>query len=184
MKPFRALVFAVSMLASSASFADFWHGMEAYNTNKFGVAMAEFLPLAERGSPEAQLMVALLHRHGKGVPVNHQIANAWYRKSASGGNATAQWSLGGADAHGAGLPRDLVLAHFLYHLGKEGGDSDAATEFPDMARRMTRQQIAESDALYAEWKVGMPIPTNSISGRITSSETNSGSSGPTRARSR
>ena len=153
------------MFASGAAFADFWDGMDAYNAGKFTEALSEFQPLADRGKAEAQLMVALLHHYGKGIPVNMAAANAWYRKSATGGNATAQWSLGLAYAHARGLPKDVVLAHFLYHLGKDGGDEDADYNYSDIAKKMTAEQIAESETLYKLWKVGKPIPEASQTGR-------------------
>ena len=47
---------------------------EAYRRADYPMALKFVLPLAEQGNPQSQMWLGVLHRFGKGVPRDAQIA--------------------------------------------------------------------------------------------------------------
>ncbi|MCS5594776.1 MAG: sel1 repeat family protein, partial [Porticoccaceae bacterium] len=85
----------------------------------------EILELAQKGDADAQYNLALMYRHGKGVPENDAEAVRWYRKAAEQGYAKAQNNLAWMYANGKGVPRDETEAARWYRKSAEQGDADA-----------------------------------------------------------
>jgi TPR repeat protein len=110
---------------------------------------------AEAGYARAQGSLAERYFAGEGVPVDKAEAVNWWRKAADQGDTPAQHNLGIAYEGGAGVPENLVTAYMWYRLaasvpGAENQkDSEAACK--RVARRMTKEQIAEGDRLAADW---------------------------------
>ena len=94
-------------LLSLPVLADFKAGLAAYDRGDFKTALREWLPVAERGDPNAQFNVGLLYAGGKGVPQDHKKAADWYRKAAEQGVGAAQYNLGVMYANGDGVSRDV-----------------------------------------------------------------------------
>jgi TPR repeat protein len=65
---------------------------------------------AERGDPNAQMMLGTLYASGKGASRDPKEAAAWYRKAADAGNASAQMLLGTCYAYGNGVQKDATKA--------------------------------------------------------------------------
>ena len=111
---------------------------------------------AEQGSDIAQYLLGLMYSRGQGVPQDDQEAVKWYRKAAEQGLAIAQDFLGTMYMDGLGIPQDDVLAHMWLNLAASkfsGEDRDNVGEQRDsLAKKMSREEIAEAQRLAREWK--------------------------------
>lgn len=79
------------------------------------------LRLAFAGNARAQNAVGNLYNLGLGVESNHELANTWYRKSATTGFPLAQVALAWNLQHGIGGRQDLALAFDSYRKAAEQG---------------------------------------------------------------
>ena len=77
------------VLACSRQPQDLKRGMEAFQRQDYGAAMALWQPLAEKGVAQAQVSLAEMFARGDGVPRNMAEAAKWYRLAAEQG-----WLLG------------------------------------------------------------------------------------------
>jgi WD40 repeat protein len=77
---------------------------------------------AEKGDPNAQMMLGTMYASGKGVPKDLEEAAAWYRKAAEAGNASAQMLLGTCYLYGNGVIKDLSKAVELYRKAAQAGN--------------------------------------------------------------
>lgn len=99
------LIFASSLAADEASDAE-----EAYKSGHFEAAIAQFTPLAEAGSVEAQNRLAHIYRNGDGVPVDDEMALHWTRLAAKQNSARAQFFMHVHYLNGRGVQRDAEAA--------------------------------------------------------------------------
>ncbi len=80
----------------------------------------------------------------------------WFRKAAEQGYADAQSFLGIMYMDGRGVPQDDVRAHMWLNLAASklsGEDRDNVGEGRDiLAKKMSREEIAEAQRLAREWK--------------------------------
>lgn len=84
-------------------------------------AREDLLRLAHGGNARAQHAVAMIYNQGRGVEVNHELANTWYRKSAEAGFVLAQAALAWNQQHGIGMAADLPLAFDNYRRAAAQG---------------------------------------------------------------
>ena len=110
----------------------------------------EIKALAEQGNEYAQLYLGLMYDNGDGVPENDAEAVKWYRKAAEQGHANAQSNLGFMYANGDGVPENFVHAYVWWSMAKTQGDEDAKGNLEILKPQMTKQQIAEAQALAAK----------------------------------
>ena len=143
---------ALLLTVSASAAADFQAGLSAYETGDFETALAEWLPLADEGSPEAQFNVALLYHHGRGVEADPVEAASWYRLSADQGYAKAQFNLGEMYDEGLGVEPDDVQAHLWFNLARKQKFPGAKKRRNKVADRMTPKQIALAELEYREWR--------------------------------
>ena len=85
------------------------------------------------------------------MPQDDAAAVRWYRLAAEQGDALAQYFLGLKYANGEGVPQDDVSAHIWLNVAAATGDKDARKALENVAARMTREQIAEAQAMAREW---------------------------------
>ena len=111
-----------------------------------------FRKAAEQGSAGAQSVMGDIHAFGRGVRKDEAQAVAWYRKAAEQGHDHAQCNLGLMYAQGRGVPEDLVQAYVWSSLSSIQGNKSAAEVLDRLAKRMTRDQIAEAERLAREFK--------------------------------
>ena len=74
--------------------ADFYKGVDAYNSGDFATALREWRPLAEQGDARAQFNLGLMYDNGEGVPQDYKSALKWYTLAAEQGHADALYNLG------------------------------------------------------------------------------------------
>ena len=114
-------------------------------------ALAWYRKLADQGDADAQFQLGERYANGTGVSRNDQQAVHWYRKAAEAGDEMAQGALGRKYAEGRGVPQDYVQAHKWLNLAAVE-NKFIAIERDDVARKMTRAQLAEAQRLAREWK--------------------------------
>jgi TPR repeat protein len=66
----------------------------AYHQKDYAAAVKEFTALAEKGSPEAQLILGKMYMLGQGVSKDSDQAIKWYKAAAEQGDGDAQFFLG------------------------------------------------------------------------------------------
>lgn len=115
-------------------------------------ALALYSGAAERGDPQAYYGLAVMHANGLGVPPDTRTALGWLLKSAAAGFAPAQVAVSRAYLENIS-PRDPVLAYAWFAL-IPGKDANLQDEQKALASHMTHEQIAEAQALAANWKPG------------------------------
>ena len=139
---------------AAPSHADFAAGLEAYDAGDFETAAAEWRPLAEAGSAEAQVALADLYHNGLGVPADTAAAARWYRRAAAQGDAVAQLNLGDFYSRGRGVARDLAEAYAWLTLAAAQGRAWAERRRHDILPLLSEAEHAKAEALIAERRQG------------------------------
>jgi uncharacterized protein len=96
----------------------------AYDRADYRSALAVWLPAAEQGEAEAQMLIGEIYERGAGSEPNHAAAADWYRRAAAQGNTRAQFNLGSLYEQGLGVPADKLEALRWYRQASGlGADS-------------------------------------------------------------
>ena len=114
-------------------------------------AVKWFRKAAEQGYAVAQTMLGLMYYRGDGVPKDDAEAVKWFRKAAEQGYAKAQYNLGLMYYRGDGVPKDEAEAVKWFNLAAATGSEKSAKSRDILAKRMTKEQIAEGQKLSREW---------------------------------
>jgi TPR repeat protein len=69
--------------------------------------------------------LGLLYQNGDGVPRDHALAAAWFRKAADQGDSAAQLNLAFSYQMGQGVPQDYAQAAAWYRKAADQGDASA-----------------------------------------------------------
>ena len=121
-KPFLLLLLSLSFIGSNlAESNDVW---DAYKKGNYKAALNEWLPLAEKGSAEAQFNLAGMYAKGYGVVMDEKKSFDWYKKSADQGHTKAQYNLGVMYLIGSGVTKSLSDAKHWFHLAYDNGIED------------------------------------------------------------
>lgn len=105
---------------------------------------------AEQGYADAQNNLGVMYENGEGVPRNYDAAMKWYRKAAELGNKDAPNNIGGMYMAGSGVQRDFVKARMWFSIAGKG-DPDATSNKDFLLKRMTSEEIVQSENLAQEW---------------------------------
>ena len=117
-----SLILSISFIGSTlAESNDVW---DAYKKGNYKVALNEWLPLAEKGSAEAQFNLAGMYAKGYGVVMDEKKSFDWYKKSAEQGHAKAQYNLGVMYLIGSGVTKSLSDAKHWLRLAYDNGIED------------------------------------------------------------
>ena len=117
---------------------------------------------AEAGDAHCQFDLGRQYYYGKHVTQDYEEAAEWFRKAADQGDDRAQYRLGVMYEKGWGVLQDYVMAYMLYNLASAGrprtkqmfiwNKSDSAGKKRDrVAKKMTREQVAEAQKWAREW---------------------------------
>lgn len=102
---------------------------------------------ADKGHQWSQYNLGQMYDSGWGVPQDYAGAARWYRLSAEQGNDVAQGALGFMHLTGRGVLKSDVLAHMWFNIASANGSEPAPANRDIAENRMTRDQIAEAQAL-------------------------------------
>jgi len=105
--------------------ADYTNGWNAYKKENYLEAFVEWLPIAEKGAPQAQYNLAGMYAKGQGVKVDDGKAVYWYRKAANQGHPRAQYNLGVMYLLGTGVYQSYEDAKPWLQLSYENGIDEA-----------------------------------------------------------
>jgi hypothetical protein len=125
------------------------------------------LDSALKGDADAQFELGKNYETGRiGLPKDLNEARRWYRAAADQGDPYAEASLGILYNFGKGVTKDLVEAYMWYEIAlahSKREDRDSIQELRnDLAKDMTKQEIAEAQKRARDWKprpAGEPSPT-------------------------
>jgi len=145
-------VLGVVSLAAHDAAADFRSGLSAYNGGDYTSALAEWLPLAERGEPDAEAGVGFLFHKGLGVPQDNAKAAIWFTKAAEQGQPEGQLMLGTLFFYGLSVPRSYVAAFAWCELAQGNGQADAGECRDAALEHMTADEMARSFKLVRDWR--------------------------------
>ena len=113
---------SISFIGSTlAESNDVW---DAYKKGNYKAALNEWLPLAEKGSAEAQFNLAGMYAKGYGVVMDEKKSFDWYKKAAEQGHPKAQYNLGVMYIIGGGTPKSLSNAKHWLRLAYDNGIED------------------------------------------------------------
>jgi TPR repeat protein len=117
------LFWAVPISSSNASPTE--QALRAMERGDFETALARLRPLAEKGDPNAQFLLGMLHDAGKGVPQDSAAAASWYRRAAEQDHLLAQLYLGALFYTGQGVRQDHAQAARWFQAPADGGNDQA-----------------------------------------------------------
>ena len=137
-------------------------GFAASQRHDYATALSLWLPLAQRGNPDAQFGIGMLYYRGHGVRQSYAEAMRWMLQAANEGHYFAQFTLGSMYEYGIGVPEDLAQAHMWFDIaaaraGRAQFRTFAARERDHVADLMTPAQIAEAQRLAREWEAAHPM---------------------------
>ena len=127
-----------------------------YYANGFGLpeddaeAVKWFRKAAEQGNADAQHSLGNHYYYGTGVQQDYTEAVKWFSKLADQGSRPAQIRVGECYQNGEGVQKDLVTAYMWFNLASYNGRAEDKREA--IAKRMTKEQIAEGQKLSREWQ--------------------------------
>ena len=113
-------------------------------------AVKWFRKAAVQGYANAQYNLGVMYGNGNGVPENDAEAVKWYRKAAVQGDADAQSNLGFMYYNGEGVPENSIRAYVWMSMAKTQGQTEATENLDTIKRDITKQQIADGQALAAK----------------------------------
>jgi TPR repeat protein len=105
---------------------------------------------ARQGYVEAQYNLGVMYAQGKGVAQDYKEAMRLYKLAARQGSSSAQHNLGVMHREGQGLLRNNARAHMWFNIAAIGGDSDSMRGRDELERKMTAQQIEQSQRMARE----------------------------------
>jgi TPR repeat protein len=133
------------------AYAQYNLGTMYYNGNGVPQDDAEAVRLyrlsVEQGNANAQYSLGFMYSNGQGVLQDDAEAAKLYRMSAKQGYDRAQYTLGVMYANGQGVLQSHVLAHLWYNIASANGNELGSYNRDIIVGRMTREQIAEAQAL-------------------------------------
>lgn len=139
---------AVTGQATADALAD---ANRVYDEGDYPKAAKLYTPLAKNGNAEAQYVLGMMYRAGRGVTQDYQEARKWYRLASEQGHPIAQFYLGWIYAGGKGVPKDRVKAHMWLDLAIANASEEVRKEFivdrEAIEQAMTADEIAKAQAL-------------------------------------
>jgi TPR repeat protein len=109
------------MLFTSLCYADFKDGGEAYLRGDYEAAVAEFLPLAERGDHRAMYALGSMYAAGHGVEKDLNKSFELFSEAARNGRADAMYKLGLMYEQGQGATQNMKKAARYYQKSAKKG---------------------------------------------------------------
>jgi TPR repeat protein len=148
--PACVLIFALAGQAMADPLSD---AIRVYDTGDYEQAAKLFTPLAKKGNAEAQYVLGIMYRAGRGVTQDFNEAKKWYLLAAEQGHPVAPFYLGWIYAKGRGVPKDTIKGYMWLNIAiANAPDSDERKkEFivdrDSLAATMTSDQIAKAQEL-------------------------------------
>jgi TPR repeat protein len=120
MKRLLALIFLLLPVAPTLA-NELDQAMAAFDARRFDEAVDLLSPLADAGEAKAQIVLAEIHAHGLGRPVDGEVALAWILRAAGQGDMTAQAIAAGYYLQGIGTKPDRAQGLHWFALAAAQG---------------------------------------------------------------
>ena len=138
---------------ASPAFAEIEAARDLMEEGRFVEAREELWPAARSGNADAEELIGVMYAMGLGVEQDYERAFEWYLRASMKGHPGAQSGVGWYYELGLGMPApDLVRAYMWYSLSTIGGDPDAAISIEEVAKKMTRDEIARAQLLVEDYR--------------------------------
>jgi tetratricopeptide (TPR) repeat protein len=125
-------------------------------TQDYAEALKWYRKAADKGDAGAKYILGFMYHQGQGVARDYTEAMNWYEKAADHGHASALFNLGLMYYKGHGVVPNYIQAHLWITLAtvrSAGKTQERYSKARDLvAKKMTREQIAEAQRLATEWK--------------------------------
>jgi len=106
---------------------------------------------AEQGFANAQNNLGVAYDRGEGVGTDYKEAMKWYLLAAERGNKDAPNNIGVLYMIGFGVPRSFAKAYTWFAIAG-AGDSEAISNKNFVKKRLTPEQLVESQRRADEWQ--------------------------------
>jgi TPR repeat protein len=107
-------------------------GKAAYLANDYKRAFEILKPLAEQGSPDAQITLGIMYDYGQGVPKDDVLATQWYSKAAMQGIPAVQHNLGVKYFEGIGIEKNYAEAEKWWQMAAKLGFAESQYSLGEM----------------------------------------------------
>jgi len=132
----RAVVAALAIMAMPIQIAmaneDIASAANALKSGNYSQAMAMAQPLAEKGNPDAQLLMGIMYMRGLGISKDMSMAYDMYRKAAEQGQAAAMHNLASMHYRGEGVRINFSEAREWNKKAAEAGLTIAQHDYAAM----------------------------------------------------
>ena len=125
---------------------------DAYQTAVFAEQKIKWEALALQGDAPSQRKLGVMYYLGQGMEKDYEMAYTWLAKAANQGEDVAQVCLGVMNVGGQGVPQNKTAAHMWFSLSAAQGNQNAQLRLDKLIPDMTPEEIAEAEALAADWK--------------------------------
>ncbi len=143
---------ATDTCAKAKITGNFFQGLSAYNTGKFGVAAVIWSRLAEQGSAKAQSGLGTLYYTGSGVPRDFQRARKLFQSAAQKNIPQAQMFLSLMYRRGDGVRQSYLISYMWCDIAISAGHEGASYVIEEIAEHLTGEEILEAQRLSAQWR--------------------------------
>lgn len=150
----------IGSMSGEARARPFEEGLAAAQRGDFATALRVWVPLANRGHPNAQFNLGQMYARGDGVPQDFAKALWWYRRAADQGFAEPRFRLGVLFERGLGVPTAPLCAYMWYDLAAADGWQAAAGRRDALAITMTGAQIRWAQKMARDFKPHYPFCPN------------------------
>ena len=107
---------------------------------------------AAQGFANAQNNLGVAYDQGEGVGTDYKEAMKWYLLAAERGNKDAPNNIGVLHMIGVGVPRSFAKAYTWFAIAG-AGDSEAISNKNFVKKRLTPEQLVESQRRADEWQL-------------------------------
>jgi uncharacterized protein len=123
--PFFLCLCLTAGALSTARAGELEKGYGAFEARDYKSAFTTLHPLADRGDPASQYIIAYMLEKGLGTPADPALALAYFQRAADQGNANGQFALGYKYERGLGVKTNPSLALIYYLKAAEQGHAEA-----------------------------------------------------------
>lgn len=164
-----------TIVLAAQSWADFESAAEVYRQRDYTSAFSLFLPLAEKGDPRAQTVIAMMYKYGEATKQDEMESFKWYGKAADQGYAPAQYQVGEMYTEGVGVEIDPAQAIIWLSKAADSGFAKADDKLAELKTSLTGSEKNEPKALTQPWHLRLrdDIRYGTAVARINATDRNS-----------
>lgn len=145
-----------AIVISSQSWADFESAAEVYRQRDYTSAFRLFLPLAEKGDPRAQTVIAMMYKYGEATKQDVVESFKWYGKAAEQGYAPAQFQVGEMYNEGIGVAIDPGKALVWLSKAADSGFTKANDKLAELKTSLAVSEKNEPKAWSQASRLRLP----------------------------